>query len=110
VQALGHLLQQRARKLLIGRIFREVNGNQDLLSLGINIANINTTLVGEENPIALSGGRQLGSDNQEEKKGAPRQAAECARVMLFHRRTLAHSEKRFSLRSSVGCLHHPHLT
>lgn len=53
MQALGDVLEERRGNLLVRRVFRQVDGDQQLLSLCVDIANINTTLVGEENPVAL---------------------------------------------------------
>jgi hypothetical protein len=55
VDTLGHLAQQVGRDLLVRGVFLEVDGDEELLSLLINIANIDTALVGEEDPITLSG-------------------------------------------------------
>ena len=51
---LGNLAQERGSDLLVGWVLLEVDGNEELLSLLIDIANINTTLVGEEDPVTLS--------------------------------------------------------
>lgn len=53
VDALGDLLQERGSNLLIGRVFAQVNGDEQLLSLLIDITDIDTTLVGEEDPVTL---------------------------------------------------------
>jgi len=53
VNALGDLLEESGSNLLVGRVLGQVDGNQELLSLGVDIANVNTTLVGEEDPVAL---------------------------------------------------------
>lgn len=53
MHTLGYLAQERLGNGLVGGIFAEVDGNEELLSLLINITNIDTTLVGEEDPIAL---------------------------------------------------------
>lgn len=53
VDTLRNLLQQSCSKLLVRRILGKVNWDENLLSFGIDITNINTSLVGEENPIAL---------------------------------------------------------
>jgi hypothetical protein len=55
VHTLGDLAQEGGSDLLIGWVLLEVDGNEKLLSLLIDITNIDTTLVGEEDPIALSG-------------------------------------------------------
>jgi hypothetical protein len=53
VDALGDLAQQRAGDGLVGRVVLEVDGDEKLLSLLIDITDINTTLVGEEDPVTL---------------------------------------------------------
>lgn len=53
VNTLRDFLQERSSNLLIGGVLGKVDGNQELLSLSIDITNINTTLVGEEDPVAL---------------------------------------------------------
>jgi hypothetical protein len=53
VDALWHLLQERSSNLLVGGVLGEVDRDEELLSLRIDVTNINTTLVGEENPVAL---------------------------------------------------------
>lgn len=53
MNTLRDLLQESGSNLLVGRVFLEVDGNEKLLSLLVNITNINTTLVGEEDPITL---------------------------------------------------------
>jgi hypothetical protein len=54
VYTLGDLAQKGGSDLLIGWVLLEVDRNEELLSLLIDIADINTTLVGEEDPITLS--------------------------------------------------------
>jgi hypothetical protein len=56
VDALGDLLEQGGGNLVVGGILLEVDGDEELLSLLVDITNIDTTLVGEEDPVALSGG------------------------------------------------------
>lgn len=53
VDTLGDLAQQSRGNLLVGGVLREVNGDEKLLSLLVDITNIDTTLVGEEDPVAL---------------------------------------------------------
>lgn len=53
MDTLGNLLEESGSNLLVGGVLSEVDGNQELLSLGVNITDINTTLVGEEDPVAL---------------------------------------------------------
>jgi hypothetical protein len=47
------LLQERRRNLLVGGEQLEVDGDEELLSLLVDIANIDTALVGEEDPVTL---------------------------------------------------------
>jgi len=47
VNALGYLLQQCRRDRLICWVFRQVNWDEYLLRLGVNITNVDTTLMGE---------------------------------------------------------------
>lgn len=58
VNTLRNLLQKSGGDLLVRRVFLEVDRNEKLLSLLIDITNIDTTLVGEEDPITLKRGRQ----------------------------------------------------
>ena len=53
VYALGHLLQQCLGKDLIRGVLLEVNGNEQLFSLSIDITDVDTTFVSEQNPVAL---------------------------------------------------------
>jgi hypothetical protein len=53
VDTLGDLAQQGAGDGLVGRVVLEVDGDEKLLSLLINITDIDTTLVGEEDPVTL---------------------------------------------------------
>jgi hypothetical protein len=53
VHALGDLAQKRLGDSLIGGVFFEVDGDEELLSLLVDVANINTTLVGKEDPVTL---------------------------------------------------------
>jgi hypothetical protein len=54
VYTLGNLLQESGGDLLVRGVLLEVNGNEKLLSLLVDITNIDTTLVGEEDPVTLS--------------------------------------------------------
>jgi hypothetical protein len=58
VYALGDLLQESSSNLLVGGVLGKVDGNEKLLSLLVDITNIDTTLVGEEDPVALKRRRQ----------------------------------------------------
>jgi hypothetical protein len=53
VDTLRNLLQESCSKLLVRGVFGEINGDENLLSFGIDITNIDTSLVCKENPIAL---------------------------------------------------------
>lgn len=53
MHTLGYLAQERAGNSLVGGELGKVDGNEELLSLLIDITDIDTTLVGEEDPIAL---------------------------------------------------------
>jgi hypothetical protein len=55
VDTLRDLLQESCSKLLVGGVLGKVNWNENLLGFGIDITDIDTTLVCEENPIALTG-------------------------------------------------------
>ena len=55
MDARGNLAQQGGGNLLVRGVLCEVDGDEELLRLGVDIANINTTLVGEEDPVALIG-------------------------------------------------------
>ena len=53
VDTLGNLLEESGSNLLVGGVLLEVDGDQKLLSLSIDITDIDTTLVGEEDPVTL---------------------------------------------------------
>jgi hypothetical protein len=53
VDTLRNLLEESGSNLLVGGVLLEVDGDQDLLGLSIDITDINTTLVSEENPVTL---------------------------------------------------------
>jgi hypothetical protein len=53
VNTLRNLLEESGSNLLVGGVLLEVDGNQNLLSLSIDITDINTTLVSEQNPVTL---------------------------------------------------------
>jgi hypothetical protein len=53
VHALGHFLEQCLRKFSVRWVLGEVNGNEKFFGFGVYIANVNTALVGEEDPVAL---------------------------------------------------------
>ena len=54
VDASGHLAEEALGDLLVAGVLLEVDGDQELLSLCVNITDLDTTLVVEENPVALS--------------------------------------------------------
>lgn len=53
VDALGNLGEKGRGNGLVGGVLGKVDGDEELLSLLINVTNIDTTLVCEENPVAL---------------------------------------------------------
>lgn len=53
VNTLGHLAQESSSDLLVGGVLLEVDGDEKLLSLGVDITNVDTTLVGEKDPVTL---------------------------------------------------------
>jgi hypothetical protein len=55
VYTLGNLLQESGGDLLVRGVLLQVDGNEELLSLLVDITDIDTTLVGEEDPVTLSG-------------------------------------------------------
>ena len=54
VHTLGNVLQKGGRNLLIGGVVLQVDGDEELLRFGIDITHVDTTLVGEENPVTLT--------------------------------------------------------
>ena len=53
MDTLGNLAQQSGGDLFVGGELLQVDGNQELLSLGVNITDIDTTLVVEQDPVTL---------------------------------------------------------
>jgi hypothetical protein len=53
VNALGYLAQESRSNLLVRGVVLQVHGDKKLLGLRINITNVDTTLVGEEDPVTL---------------------------------------------------------
>ena len=53
VHALGDLAQQGSGNLVVGGVVLKVDGDQQLLCLGVDITDVDTTLVSEENPVTL---------------------------------------------------------
>ena len=60
MHTLGNLLQKSGSNLVIGGVLGEVDWDEELLSLLVNITNIDTTFVGEKDPIALKWNSQPG--------------------------------------------------
>jgi hypothetical protein len=54
VNTFGDLFEECGGEFFVGGEFLQVDGDEDLHSFGINVADIDTALVCEENPIALS--------------------------------------------------------
>ena len=53
VDALGDVLQQSGGDLFVGGVVLQVNRDKKLLSFGVNVTDVDTTLVGEEDPVTL---------------------------------------------------------
>lgn len=53
MNALRDVLQESGGNLLIRGILRKVDRDKKLLGLGIDITDIDTTFMGEKNPVAL---------------------------------------------------------
>lgn len=49
----GDLAEQALGDLLVAGVLLEVDGDQELLSLSVNVTNLDTTLVVEKDPVAL---------------------------------------------------------
>jgi hypothetical protein len=49
----GHLAEKALGNLLVAGVLLEIHGDQELLGLSINVTDLNTTLVVEEDPVAL---------------------------------------------------------
>ena len=54
VDTLRHLVEQGLGDLLVGGVVLQVDGDEQLLSLSVNVTDIDTTFVGEEDPVTLS--------------------------------------------------------
>ena len=50
----GDLLEEGGSNLLVGGVLLEVDWNEKLLSLGVDITDVDTTLVSEEDPVTLN--------------------------------------------------------
>jgi len=57
VHTLGHVAEEGLSNLSVGRILREIDGDEKFLSLLIDVTNVDTTLVSEKNPVALTEGK-----------------------------------------------------
>jgi hypothetical protein len=53
MHTLGNVLEEACSDLLVAGILAQVDGDEHLLSLGVDIANLNTTFVVEEDPVSL---------------------------------------------------------
>ena len=53
MDAFRNLLQQRSGYFGVRGILGEINGNEKLFGFSIDITDIYTTLMGEQNPVAL---------------------------------------------------------
>lgn len=58
MDTLRNLLEECGSNLLVRRVLLQVDGDEKLLSLLVDITNIDTTLVSEEDPITLKRDRQ----------------------------------------------------
>ncbi len=54
MDALRNVFEEGFRELLVCGEFLEIDGNKDFLGLCIDITDIDTTFVCEQNPVALS--------------------------------------------------------
>lgn len=53
MDTLGNVPEECGSDLFVGGVLLQVDGDEKLLSLGIDITDVNTTLVREENPVTL---------------------------------------------------------
>jgi hypothetical protein len=53
VDALGDLLQESLCDLLVRRILGEIDRDEQLLGLCVDVTDVNTALMGEEDPVTL---------------------------------------------------------
>ena len=53
MDAFRNLLQEGCRNFLVRRVLGKVDGDEDLLGFGIDIANVDTSLVCKEDPVTL---------------------------------------------------------
>jgi hypothetical protein len=53
VHTLGDFLEECGSNLVVGGILCEIDGNEEFFGFGINVTNVNTALVREEDPVAL---------------------------------------------------------
>lgn len=54
MDALGDVLQQCGGNLVVGRVVLQVDGDEQLLGFGVDIADVDPALVGEEDVVALA--------------------------------------------------------
>jgi hypothetical protein len=54
VHAAGHLFQEGLCDFLVGGVLGEINRNEQLLGLGIDVADVDAAFVGEVDPVALA--------------------------------------------------------
>lgn len=59
VDPLGNVLEECCGDFLVAGVLAEVDGNEELLGLGVNIADVDSSFMVEEDPIALERGCQL---------------------------------------------------
>lgn len=59
MNTLWNLLQESRSDFIVRRVFGEVNGDENFLGFCIDITNIDTSFVCEENPITLEQGTSL---------------------------------------------------
>ena len=53
VYTLRNFFEESRRDFFVRRVLGEINRNENFLSFGIDITNINSSFVREENPVAL---------------------------------------------------------
>ena len=58
MHSLGHLLEERLGELVVGGKVCQVDGDQDPLGLGVDVTDIDTPFVREEQPVSLSSGSE----------------------------------------------------
>lgn len=53
MDALGDVLEQGLCDFVVRGVLLEVDGDEDLFGFGVDIADVDAALVGEEDPVAL---------------------------------------------------------